>query len=159
MYYAISKAGSVYSGARIEDLPIENILCYLKRIEESKQPHTSPISKNKHWWYRYEFVNQIGDQSRFSIGSCKVIFISQDIGYSYLCKRVFTIEDQYGREGHFAISGERGATDELFFEKIATHLVPFMLKLSNIGGWDAYKFAIGNTSSLPICVFDQEIGR
>lgn len=155
MYYSISKDGIVISAKRITDLPVnDGVLCYVKRVEDSLEKYIS-IYGNPYEWFRYEFIDINNNKVNFKIGTCEVTFIAHDVACSYLKKREFTIKDYFGREGQFAITGEEQATGELFLEKIATKLVPFMLELSAMGGWDCYKHHKNlNIDSAPF-VFDK----
>lgn len=155
MYYSISKDGIVIGAHKTSDLPInDGVLCYVRQVDNSSEEYMS-INGKSYYWYRYEFVDINGNQVNFKIGTCEVTFIAHDVAYSYLRKREFTIRDFGGREGQFAITGEKEATGELFLEKIATKLVPFMLELSAMGGWDCYKHNKKlDTDSVPF-VFDK----
>ena len=142
MYYSISKEGLINSSQKLSDLPKgETTICYLKRVADSKEEYKTQ-NGYIYDWYRYEFVNSLGEPTSFMIGNCKVSFIEHDNGSYYLRHRRLTISDQYGREGMFGMVGEKGNFNHPYLEKFATSLVPFMLKLSSFGGWDAYMNSI-----------------
>lgn len=135
MFYAVSKDGLLYQSENISGLPKSNsILCYLRRGDK----YTYNTGQNTYYWYRYEFIDVNENPVNFKVGTCEVVFIEHDDGISYLRRRAFTIRDQYSREGKFIIHGIPGDFGYHYLEDIAKTLVPFMLKLSSYGGWDAY---------------------
>ena len=141
MFYSVSKDGIVKCADKLYDLPKNDaILCYLRRMDETKIEY---ITQNDvhYYWYRYEFVDGMGNQVNFKMGTCETTFVEHDDGSYYLRGRRITVRDQYGREGDFGLSGEKGDFADLNLDKIATQLVPYMLKLSSFGGWDSYMVA------------------
>ena len=145
MYYSVSKDGIVNQSNLLSDLPkLETTLCYLQ-IASSYEYKTQ--YGNTYPWHRYEFVDCLGNTVSFKIGSCEAVYIANDSGSYYLKARHITIRDHYGREGVFIISGHQSDGGYHNLNKIATKLVPFMLKLSAIGGWDAYKSLKGTDNN------------
>ena len=140
MYYSVSKDGIVKKAVVLSDLPKNDaILCYLHRIDETIIEYKTQYG-NSYYWYRYEFVDIMGNPVNFKIGTCETSFVAHDEGSYYLKSRIFTIRDQYGREGDFRLSGSQSDMGYEHIDKIATKLVPFMMKLSSYGGWDALIF-------------------